>query len=170
MRVRRARRSDALVVARLVRALNRQQGDPASRNIAAALLRDGLGPKRFVGVFVAELEGKIVGYAVFTRAYETSFATRGFYLNDLYIVPARRRHGIGRALIAAIVQEGSRTGATFLWWASRPWNQEAHRFYASLGARMEPVFAHALTHQAFRTLASTAKSVPNQKRNRRSNG
>lgn len=45
-------------------------------------------------------------------------------------------------------------GRTFLWRVSRGWNEEAQKFYASLGATNEPVMAHALTFSAFDTLAS----------------
>ncbi len=130
-------------------------------------MRDALGTRRFIDIIVALLDEKIVGYALFTRAYETSYATRGLYLNDLYVAPAQRRRGIGRALLAAVAREGKRRGGTFLWWASRPWNHDAHRFYAALGARMEPVFAHAVTHQAFRALAAGGRSLAKRKTKRR---
>ena len=162
-RIRRARAGDAPAIARLVHALNRQQGDHESRNIAGALVRDALSTRRFIDIIVALLDEKIVGYALFTRAYETSYATRGLYLNDLYVAPAQRRRGIGRALLAAVAREGKRREVTFLWWASRPWNQDAHRFYAALGARMEPVFAHAITHRAFRALAAGGKKPATHK-------
>ena len=165
--IRRARPGDAPAIARLVHTLNRQQGDHESRNIAGALVRDALRTRRFVDIIIASIDEKIVGYALFTRAYETSYATHGLYLNDLYVAPAQRRRGIGRTLLAAVAREGKRRGVTFLWWASRPWNHDAHRFYAALGARMEPVFAHAVTHQAFRALAAGSRPRTKRKPKRR---
>lgn len=159
LRIRALRRSDVKDVARLARSLNRHQGDPESRHISAALTRDALQFRQHVSVLVATISDRIVGYGLYTPAYETSYATRGLYLNDIYVVPRERRRGVGRAILAAIAREGSRKGATFMWWASRPWNHDAHRFYAALGARMEPIFAHALTHDAFAALVSLRPST-----------
>lgn len=164
IRVRAFRRGDVKAVARLARALNRHQGDPASSDIAAALVRDALGPRPFVRVVVATLGERIVGYALYALAYETSYATRGLYLNDLYVAPRARRQGVARAILAAVARRGAKRGATFIWWTSRPWNRDAHRFYAALGARMEPVFAHALTHDAFAALAGRPSRAPKEKR------
>ena len=102
---------------------------------------------------LAEHGRELAGYAFFLPAYETGYAARGLYLCDLYVMPERRRRGIGRALVAAVALRARQEGRGFLWWASRAWNDEAKRFYAALGAKTEPVNAHALTFDAFETLA-----------------
>lgn len=153
VKIREATRADAAELVALVRALNEHQGDPTEYFDMATLERDLFGANPSFGAFVAEHGRELAGYAFFLPAYETGYAARGLYLCDLYVMPERRRRGIGRALVAAVALRARQDGRGFLWWASRAWNDEAKRFYAALGAKTEPVNAHALTFDAFETLA-----------------
>jgi ribosomal protein S18 acetylase RimI-like enzyme len=71
------------------------------------------------------------------------------YVCHLSRAPRAPRRGVGRALIAAVARQGRARERTFLWWASKPWNEDAQAFYAALGVTTEPVLAHALTFADF---------------------
>jgi GNAT superfamily N-acetyltransferase len=152
--VRGAAPRDAAALAALVRALNAHQGDPAGRFHETTLTRDVFGPDACLGAFVAEDAHGLIGYAFFHDGYESAYAARGLYLCDLYVMNEARRNGVGRALVAAVAYRAKERGRTFLWWVSRGWNDDARKFYASLGVANEPVMAHALTFAAFESLAS----------------
>ncbi len=156
-RIREAAPSDSARLAALVRALNQHQGDPSDHFNEATLERDVFGPDACLGALIAEGAGGLIGYAFFHDGYESAYAARGVYLCDLYVVSEARRNGVGRALVAAVAKRAKARGRTFLWWVSRGWNEEARKFYASLGVANEPVMAHALTFSAFETLAVAGK-------------
>jgi ribosomal protein S18 acetylase RimI-like enzyme len=69
-----------------------------------------------------------------------------------------RRQGIGRALVAAVARDAERRGRSFVWWVSRPWNTDAHTLYRAMGAIEEPVNAHAIVFDVFRSLSREAAS------------
>ena len=84
---------------------------------------------------VAELDGEVVGCALWFLNYSTWRGAHGIYLEDLYVKPAHRRLGVGRALLTALAQECVRRGYGRLEWAVLDWNQPAIDFYRMLGAR-----------------------------------
>jgi GNAT superfamily N-acetyltransferase len=154
LRVRRAEIDDAEALTALVRALNAHQGDPTENLTADAVRRDGFGEPRRFDAWIAELDGRAVGYALAVPgAYETGFAKAGFYLQDIFVAPETRRRGAGRALLAAVAADAQRRGFEFLWWASRTWNTEAHAFFRTIATIEEPVMAFAASGDQFTRLA-----------------
>jgi GNAT superfamily N-acetyltransferase len=154
VRVRRAQLDDAEALAVLGRALNTQQGDPSTYFTAEAVRRDGFGDTpRFVA-WLAEIDDAAVGYAlVVPAAYETGYAKSGVYVQDVFVAPAARRRGVGRALLAAVAADARRRGLEFVWLVSRSWNTEAHAFFRTVAAAEEPVIAFAAFGGKFEVLA-----------------
>ena len=152
--IRPARLEDAVLVATLVAELADQQGDPTEHISAEAFRRDAFKPSPEFEVLLAETGGAVVGYALFHLSYEPSYSARGIYLCDLYVKPAARRQGIGRALAAAVAGRAKALGRSYMWWVSKPWNETALAFYRSLGVESVPVLAHALTFEKFEALAA----------------
>ena len=150
---RRATPAEADAVVELVRQHNAEQDEPTEHFTAESLIRDGFGDDATLTPLVAEQEGRLVGFALLHVAYEVPWAARGLYLTDLFVLPEARRHGIGRALVAACAREAKSQGRSYVWWVSKPWNEEARAFYDALGAITAPVNAHALTFEAFEALA-----------------
>lgn len=153
VRVRALERRDAEGLARLAAELNAHQGDPTEHFTAEAVLRDGFGPEPAFRALVAEADGELLGYALLVPAYETAWAASGYYLSDLHVTESARRRGVGRALVAAAAAEARRQGKSYLWWATRAWNDEAQAFYRRLGAFDEALHAHVLPQMAFEELA-----------------
>jgi ribosomal protein S18 acetylase RimI-like enzyme len=145
---------DAALVAALVAELATQQGDPTEHISVEAFKRDAFKPSPEFEVLLAEAGGAVVGYALFHLSYEPSYSARGVYLCDLYVRPAARRHGIGRALAAAVAGRAKALGRSYVWWVSKPWNETALAFYRSLGVESTTVLAHALTFGKFEALAA----------------
>jgi len=117
------------------------------------LMVELFGPDPWFEALLAVKQHRPVGYAFFHRSYETGFAARGYYLQDLFVVADLRRRGVGRALFAAVARRARARGATYVWWASKTWNREAQAMYARLGAVSEPVVAHAVFGRAYHELA-----------------
>ena len=83
---------------------------------------------------IARWDGEPAGFALFFHNYSTFAGRRGLYLEDLYIRPAHRGRGIGRALLRDLAAIAVARGCARLEWAVLDWNEPAIRFYESLGA------------------------------------
>lgn len=81
-----------------------------------------------------EVQGRAVGFAVWFRNYSTFRARHGVYLEDLFVEPAMRGRGYGRALLAAVAAQAVAEGAARMEWAVLDWNTPSIAFYRSLGA------------------------------------
>lgn len=143
LHVRDAVPGDAEDIARMAAALHTFHSDPGGFT-PEIILRDGFGPNRWFDILVGEVHGKVAGYALYHRSYETGHAARGLYLADLWVDESARRQGLARALIEALKARALEAGGTYVWLVSQPFNEAARRFYAALGATGEPVHAHAL--------------------------
>jgi GNAT superfamily N-acetyltransferase len=101
-------------------------------------LKEWLFATPVVGSFVAELEGMIVGYAIFYRSFSTFAGKPCFWLEDLYVSPDARANGIGKALLRKLASHTVRSKHARLEWAVLDWNDSAIEFYKSLGAEVMP--------------------------------
>lgn len=99
------------------------------------LLHEALFGKRPVcEALIAEVGGRAVGFALYFSTFSTFLCKAGLYLEDLFVEPAHRGSGIGKALLkrlAAITVE--RDGGRFEW-RVLDWNEPSIRFYEALGA------------------------------------
>ncbi|CAB4335593.1 unannotated protein [freshwater metagenome] len=83
---------------------------------------------------VAEVEGKIVGIALWFLNYSTWLGKPGIYLEDLFVQPEYRGHGIGKGFMQTLAALCVESGyERFQWWVL-DWNKPSIDFYESLGA------------------------------------
>ncbi len=75
------------------------------------------------------------GFALFFHNYSTFLAQRGLFLEDLFVLPAMRGRGIGRRLLVELARLAIARDCGRLEWSVLDWNEDAIRFYRSLGAR-----------------------------------
>lgn len=87
--------------------------------------------------FLVALDGQaVVGFSLFYPRYST-WKGRCFYLEDLFVKPAYRGQGLGKALLQTTAAEARKAGALRLDWQVLDWNQDAVRFYEKVGAHIE---------------------------------
>lgn len=92
------------------------------------------GPRPAAEVLVGELDGRPVGFALFFPNFSTFLAKPGIYLEDLFVLPAARGHGVGKALLTAVAKLAVGRNAGRLEWSVLDWNDPAIGFYRKLGA------------------------------------
>lgn len=144
LRVRPASRADAAAVVAMVHELCAHEGDPTGNFTRETFEREGCGEGAAFALLLAERGGEALGYIQLQPAYDNGFALRGFYVSDLYVRPAARRQGIGRALLAATAQIARANGIGYLWLTAQTRNTGAHAFYRTLATVEETVVAFAI--------------------------
>lgn len=92
------------------------------------------GPDPVARALVARMNGDPAGYAVFYRTFSTFVGRPGVFLDDLFVRPPFRKLGIGRALLVRVAEIGVELGGGRFEWITLRWNENAFRFYRSLGA------------------------------------
>ncbi len=83
---------------------------------------------------LAEWDGEVAGQALWFTNFSTFRGRNGLYLEDLYVRPAFRGRGIGKALLARLARECETRNWPRMEWVVLDWNQPAIDFYRSLGA------------------------------------
>ena len=96
------------------------------------------GPQPVVEALVAEVDGCVVGFALFFTNFSTFLAKPGLYLEDLYVQPAQRGRGIGRALLQHLAALAVARKYGRFEWSVLDWNSHAIGFYESMGASLMP--------------------------------
>ncbi|MEM6421582.1 MAG: GNAT family N-acetyltransferase, partial [Pseudomonadota bacterium] len=139
---------DAEAIADMSRQLAVSTGSPPGLMDAERVANDLIGG-RGLSVIVAERDGRTVGYSLYTVAYETAFAARGFYMTDLCVDESARGQGIGKALMRALTERVLADGGCFIWWVVTQENVAAQRFYDTLKGAMAPVQARVVVGDAF---------------------
>jgi GNAT superfamily N-acetyltransferase len=155
--VRPATRADSRVVAGMASALSRAEGGFPSRFTEETYARDGFGPNPAFRALIAELDGEVVGYAVYYPGYDTDTATRGVYLADLFVRESARRQGVGRALVTGVAEACRGLGGRWMFWSVLRHNKAARRFYKALAPELKDVIVCAAFGRAFDRLADMAK-------------
>ena len=133
--IRRARPDEAGLVLSLVRELAEYEKllhevEATESDIAAALFGDN--PKLFCDI--AEWNGEVAGFAVWFSNFSTFSGRAGIYLEDLFVRPAQRGKGIGKALLSNLAKQCVANGWSRLQWSVLDWNTPSIEFYKSLGA------------------------------------
>jgi GNAT superfamily N-acetyltransferase len=101
-------------------------------------LRQALfGPRPFAEVVFGCVEGDPVGFALYFHSFSTFRGRPGLYLEDLFVRPAARGHGVGRHLLGWLARTALERGCGRLEWAVLDWNSAAIGFYRKLGAELK---------------------------------
>lgn len=132
--------ADAQAILPLMVAFNTFEGiawEPRSKGAAfERLLRDPrLG---FVLIARERSSGAVFGYGLATYSYDLEFAGADAFITEIFVSEAQRGHGLGRALLNAIVEKLRRDGATAVHLVVRPENERARAIYEAHGFRLVP--------------------------------
>ena len=136
LRIRRADAHDVPEILALVRELAGYERAPGEVSATEAdLLRDGYSDAPRFFVELAEWDGAVAGFAFWFFNYSTWQGRAGLYLEDLFVRPAFRRRGIGRALLGHLARTAVAEGCGRFQWQVLDWNAPALAFYEALGAK-----------------------------------
>jgi GNAT superfamily N-acetyltransferase len=156
--LREARPEDVNAIVELIRELAEYERAPDECRADPVLLRDHLfGPCRFAETVMAEVGENVCGFALFFHNYSTWLTRPGLYLEDLYVRPAFRGLGIGKALLVHLARIAVKRGCGRMEWSVLKWNDPAIGFYLALGAvPMDEWQVYRLAGEALRALGSAS--------------
>jgi GNAT superfamily N-acetyltransferase len=125
------------------------------------IARDGFGAAPKFRAVIAEWNGQAAGYALFFEVYSSFQGRAGLFLDDIFVRPQFREHGVGRGLLAHVARIARQEGYFCMRWEVLDWNTAAIDFYRKLGAVfMDEWKAVCLIGDA---LESTAGNTPQKK-------
>jgi GNAT superfamily N-acetyltransferase len=111
-------------------------------------------------VLIAYLSDEPAGFALFFHNYSTWLGKRGIYLEDLFVRPAARKHGVGFALLRALARIALDRDCGRVDWAVLTWNELAISFYKQIGAKpMEDWTNFRLTGDVLAQMAGERKKT-----------
>lgn len=136
LHIRPATVADAPLIADLVRELADYEKLLHEAQASAEDFRRQLeSPSPVIHVLIAEWQGQPAGFALYFYNFSTFVGRKGLYLEDLFVRPGLRQHGIGRGLLRSLARIAREENCGRLEWAVLDWNEPALKFYRSLGAR-----------------------------------
>jgi len=112
----------------------------------------GADPK--AGCLVADVGGRLIGYALFYPTFSSFSTVANLWLEDLYVEPEARGRGIGQALMQAVAQTAVERGCRRMAWSVLDWNEPSIEFYRRQGARLSGGWLqYGLDTEALRAVA-----------------
>lgn len=105
-------------------------------NTIEQMYLDGFGENPIFGSIVAEVEGEVVGLALYYYRYSTWKGKR-LYLEDLIVSEKMRGKGLGEKLLETTIQQGKDDACTGVMWQVLDWNEPAINFYKKFGTKMD---------------------------------
>jgi GNAT superfamily N-acetyltransferase len=123
------------------------------------LQRALFGERPAASALIAEVGEETAGYAIYFPTFSTFLSIEGIWLEDLFVRPAHRGGGVGRALLAAVAAVVRERGGERLEWSALDWNELALGFYRRVGAQqMNEWITHRLVGEDLARLATEGGS------------
>lgn len=117
-------------------------------------LSKALFENQYAQVLIAEEETKPVGFALYFFNFSTFLGRPGLYLEDLFVDPAYRGKGYGKALLIELSRIAKSKNCGRMEWSVLKWNTPSIEFYKSLGAKeMEEWSVYRLEENELKSLA-----------------
>lgn len=127
-----------------------QEAKATAADIDAALF----GERRYAEALIARVDGVDAGFGLFFHNFSTFAGRPGLWVEDVYVRPALRGRGIGKALFAAMARIALERNCARMEWSVLDWNAPAVAFYRSIGARaMDEWTIQRLTGDSLERLA-----------------
>jgi GNAT superfamily N-acetyltransferase len=154
----RAEPTDVGALCRLIHALARYEKlEHLCVSSEADLAHALFGPRTQAEALLVRVAGSAepVAFALYFHNFSTFLGRHGLYLEDIFVEPALRGRGIGRALIVHLARLAIERGCGRFEWSVLDWNTDAQAFYQGLGASMLPDWRITrVTGDALTTLAA----------------
>jgi diamine N-acetyltransferase len=156
--IRPAQPRDAALILDFIRELAEYERAPDAVVATEADLHELLfGPAPKVVADIAEWDGEPAGFCLWFYNFSTWRGRHGLYLEDLFVRPACRGHGIGKALMALLASRCVDQGLERMDWAVLEWNELAIGVYRGVGAEVLDDWRMCrLTGDALKTLAAAS--------------
>jgi len=126
---------DCGTILRFIRELADYEREPDAVEANEAMLAEALfASPPAAEALIAERDGVAIGFALFFHNFSTWTGKRGIYLEDLYVTPAARGSGAGKALLVHLAGIALDRGCARFEWSVLDWNTPAIDFYRTMGA------------------------------------
>ncbi|MBC8054001.1 MAG: GNAT family N-acetyltransferase [Sphingobacteriaceae bacterium] len=141
--IREAKKEDCTRILELVRELAEYERAPKEVTVTLKEFEDaGFGDKPVWKGFVAEVNGKIEGFALYYIRFSTWKGSR-LYLEDFYVTEPMRAKGIGKLLFETVIAEAKEKGFNGMSWQVLDWNEPAINFYNKYQSALEAGWLNA---------------------------
>jgi GNAT superfamily N-acetyltransferase len=138
-----AQKQDCPCLMELIKELAVYERAPQEVTVTLQQFEDaGFGAKPIWKAFVAEVDGFVVGFALYYVRYSTWKGSR-LYLEDLIVTEIMRGKGIGKLLFDRLIQEASELSFNGMSWQVLDWNEPAIKFYNKYEAGLEAGWLNA---------------------------
>jgi diamine N-acetyltransferase len=135
--IRAARPDDSALIFALVRELAEYEKLTGEMNATPEAISAALfSAQQRLFCDIAEWNGEAAGFAVWFLNFSTFRGRHGIYLEDLFVRPAFRQRGIGKALMARLAKRCLDEGWARFEWSVLDWNKPSIEFYRSIGAQV----------------------------------
>lgn len=135
--IRRAQREDCTRILELVHELAVYEKAPEEVTVSPEhFVESGFGSQPVWWAWVAEVNGKVEGFALYYIRFSTWKGQR-LYLEDLLVTESMRGRGLGKMLFDALIADGKEKGLSGMVWQVLEWNEPAIRFYQKYGAKLD---------------------------------
>ncbi len=153
--LREARPGDEALLLPLIHALAEYEKLTHEVKATPELLGEALfGPAPLAAALLAEIDGAAVGYAMWFRKFSSFAGRSALFLEDIYVDPAARGRGVGRAIFQHLARRALAEGCARMEWVVLDWNAPSIAFYRGLGAKPVPGWTtYGLSGEALAGLA-----------------
>jgi GNAT superfamily N-acetyltransferase len=133
--IRAATPADVPVILAFIRELAAFEREPDAVHATESMLSEALfGDRPAAEAVIAQVDGAPAGFALFFHNFSTWTGRRGLYLEDLYVTPAVRGQGLGRALLTHLAGIAIDRDCGRFEWSVLDWNAPAIALYRAIGA------------------------------------
>ena len=157
LEIRPAQPHDSALLLEFIKALAEYEKLAHEVTATEQLVRETLfGPRPYAEALLAFWSGRPAGVAIYFFAYSTFRAQPVLYLEDLFVKPALRGQGVGKALFHELLRVAAARNCGRFEWSVLDWNKTAIDFYESLGAKPQREWIkYRLEQDQIRTLAAS---------------
>ena len=134
--IRKALKKDAKAILNLIQQLATFEKEPDAVEVTVAdIEHNGFGENPLFYVFIAEVDGKVVGMALYYYRYST-WKGKTIHLEDLIVEPTMRKKNIGGLLYTEVMKQAAKEKVRRVEWVVLDWNTPARDFYIKTGAKI----------------------------------
>lgn len=142
--IRKAERTDCARLLELIQELADYEKAPQEVTVTLDHFEEsGFGANPVWWAFVAEIDGRVEGFALYYIRYST-WKGQCLYLEDFLVTEPLRGKGAGKFLFDRIIEEAKEKGFKRMVWQVLDWNEPAINFYKKYNATLDPEWLNGI--------------------------